>query len=89
MQFMPLAGLYWKQAGAGSIRSGIYYTTQPTDIPMFAKAVEKDLKGYESVYEFVRISGTCTVGALLYRTGVDGYVVCTGTGAGKTIRSFR
>jgi len=85
MRYLPLVGLYWKGAGQGSFKSGISYSTQPTDIPLGALSVEKDAsRNVENIYEFVRISGTCTVGSLLYQTGTNNaYVVCTGTGAGK------
>lgn len=85
MRFMNLVGLYWKPAGQGSLQSGIYYSTQPTDVPLGALAVERArTANMENVYELVRVSGTCTVGALLYATGSNNsWVVCTGTGAGK------
>jgi len=81
---MNVVGLYWKPAGVGSVGSGVSYTTQPTDVTVGSLMVEKDkARNVENVYELVRISGTCTVGALLYPTGTNNaYVVCTGTGAG-------
>lgn len=76
MRFLPLVGLYNKPAGAASISSGVNWATQPTDIPYNGLAVEDG-----RVYEFVRISGTCTVGALLYYTGTALQYVCqSGTG---------
>jgi len=85
MRNMPLAGLYWKDAGQGSLKSGIAYTTKPTDIQVGQQYTERDkTRNVDNIFEFVRISGTCTVGALLYATGTNNaYVVCTGTGAGK------
>lgn len=76
MRFLPTVGLYWKDKGAGSLNSGIKYSTQPTDLPLNALAVEG-----KRVFEFVRISGTCTVGSLLHLTGTNiGYVTVSGTG---------
>ena len=76
MRYLPLVGLYWKAAGAGSMASGISYSTQPTDIPYNALMVEDG-----RVYEFVRQSGTCTVGCFVYYTGTAMQYVCnSGTG---------
>lgn len=76
MRFLPTVGLYWKSAGAGSLKSGVSYSTQPTDIPYNALAFEQ-----ESVFEFVRMSGTATVGSFVYYTGTAmNYVCCSGTG---------
>jgi len=85
MRYLGLVGLYWKEAGQGSLKSGIAYSTQPTDIPVGSLASERDAsRNVENIYELVRVSGTCTMGALLYQTGTNNaYVVCTGTGAGK------
>jgi len=83
MRFLPQIGLY-KKGTADSLRSGISYTSQPTDIPLNALAVEHVGTGDDRIYQFVNLSGTCTVGSLLYFTGTAlGYVVNTGTGAGK------
>jgi len=79
MRYLSLIGLYNKPAGADSIASGISYSTQPTDIPYNAQVVEDS-----KIYEFVRISGTCTVGSLLYYTGTAMQYVCqSGTGGIK------
>lgn len=76
MRYLPLVGLYNKPAVADSLASGVSYSTQPTDIPYNAQAVEDN-----RIYEFVRISGTCTVGAFLYYTGTAlNYVCQSGTG---------
>ena len=76
MRFLPTVGLYWKPAGTGSLDSGVYYSTQPTDIPSNALAFENN-----KVFEFVRISGTATAGSLCYYTGVNQNYVCfSGTG---------
>jgi len=76
MRFLPTVGLYWKDAAAGSLNSGIKYSTQPTDIEYNALAVENG-----KVFEFVRISGTCTIGSLLHVTGTTKqYVMVSGTG---------
>lgn len=82
MRMMNLMGLYQK-GSSDSIASGISYGTQPTDIPIGAKYAEK-LKNVDNVYEFVRISGTCTVGDCLYMTGTSlNYVTKSGTNAGR------
>lgn len=77
MRMLGLVGAY--KSDGKKLKSGVSYSTQPTDIPYNALAYEDGC-----VYEFVRVSGTCTVGALVYLTGTAmNYVVCTGTGAGK------
>lgn len=82
MRFLSLVGLY--QAGSSdTMRSGISYTAQG-DIALGSLAVEKyAISGgvsYENIYEYVRISGTCTVGSLLFYTGTAlGYVHNSGT----------
>ena len=82
MRFAGLVGLQWKAAGQGSLASGIAYSTAPTDHTLGTLAIEQG-QGQENVYELVRVSGTCTVGSLLYQTGTNNsYVVKTGTGAG-------
>jgi len=78
MRYLPTIGLYNKGT-ADSIASGISYSTQPTDIPYNALAVEDG-----RVYEFVRLSGTCTVGSFVYYTGTAlNYVCNSGTGGVK------
>ena len=81
MRFLPLIGLYNKPAGVASLASGVSWSTQPTDIPYNALASEDG-----RTYEFVRISATCTVGALLYYTGTALQYVCqSGTGGVKPV----
>lgn len=76
----PLIGMYWKGAGVNSLGSGVSYATQPTDIAYNSLASEDNGR---NVYEYVRISGTCTVGDLLYLTGTAmQYVTKSGTQAG-------
>lgn len=76
MRFLSLVGLYQRPAGVEKLASGVSYSTQPTDVPYGALAVEDG-----SVFEFVRISGTCTVGDLMYQTGTaQQYVVKGGFG---------
>jgi len=77
MRFLPLIGTY--NSGGKKLKSGVSYATQPADIPYNGLAVEEG-----AVYEFVRISGTCTVGAFLYYTGTAlNYVCQSGTGGIK------
>lgn len=82
MRFSTLGGLYQKPAAISKLASGVRYSTQPTEIQTGALYVERDDTGIgmENVYMFVRISGTCTIGSLLYWTGTDGYVANTVTG---------
>lgn len=81
-RMMNLMGLYQK-GSSDSVASGISYGTQPTDIPMGGMYSEK-YKGFDNVYEFVQISGTCTVGDCLYLTGTTlNYVTKSGTNAGR------
>ena len=84
MRFAGLVGLQWKDASQGSLKSGIAYSTAPTDHQLGTLAAEWDkAHNQENIYELVRLSGTATVGSLLYQTGTNNsYVVMTGTGAG-------
>lgn len=75
MRYLGLVGLY-NMGSPNSLASGVSYATQPTDIPYNALANENN-----RTYEFVRISGTCTIGAFLYYTGTALQYVCqSGTG---------
>lgn len=72
MRFATLGGLYQKPATVSKLYSGVKWSTQPVDIPTGALYVEADPAwGGENVFMFVRISGTCTVGDLLYPTGAS------------------
>ena len=78
MRFLPHIGLYNQTSAKLKLKSGVYYSTQPTEIPMGAMAVEDG-----RVYEFRRLSGaTWTAGSLVYNTGTagDNYVCLSGTG---------
>lgn len=80
MRMQPLIGLYQKGSTVDSIGSGISYSTRPSDIALNSLATEDNGR---KVYEFVRISGTCTVGDTLYLTGTAlEYVHKSGTQAG-------
>jgi hypothetical protein len=79
MRYLSLVGLYNMPTGAASLASGVSYNTQPTDIPYNAQVVED-----KKIYEYVRMSGTATVGSFVYYTGTAlNYVCCSGTGGVK------
>lgn len=78
MRYLDAVGLY-NPGAVGDLSSGAIYYTQPADIPYNALAYDNGAS-----YEFVRISGTCTVGAFLYYTGTALQYVCqSGTGGIK------
>ena len=86
MRFLSLVGLYQKSPStAGSIGSGVYWNTAPTDCPPLGSLAMED----GNVFQLVRLSGTCTVGALVYLTGTQPYgtgntapMVMAGSGTG-------
>ena len=75
MLFLPIVGTFNAKGGV-KLASGLFYNTQPTEIPMGALADEDG-----NVYEFRRQSGTNTVGMVMFNTGTTGrnYVCCSGT----------
>lgn len=78
MRFLPHVGTYHQVGTSQKLASGIYYNTQPTEIPLGGLAVEDG-----KVFEFRRLSGaTWTAGSLVYNTGTTGnnYVCLSGTG---------
>lgn len=68
--FLPAVVLFNLPAGVRSLDSGVRYSTQPTEIPTNALVWENG-----KIYEYVRLSGTATVGDMLYATGVDADLV--------------
>lgn len=81
MRYLTLGGLGKTPTGVTKIASGVRWSTQNTAIPTGALFIERNTTlGIQNVYQYVRVSGTCTVGDLLYMTGNAGYVVKTASG---------
>lgn len=83
MRFLPHIGVFNATSGARTLASGLYYNTQPTQVPLGSLAVEDG-----KVYEFRRLSGaTWTAGSLAYNTGTAGnnYVCLSGTGTSRPV----
>ena len=73
MRFLPNIGLFQRAGNVNDLASGVRWSTQPTELVLGSLAYEDG-----SVYEYTQISGTCTVGDLLYYTGTNMGVVVKG-----------
>lgn len=79
MRMLGLVGAY--KSDGKKLNSGVVYYTQPADIPLGALAYEDG-----NTFQFVRMSGTATVGSFVYLTGTTvNYVCCSGTGGVKPL----
>ncbi len=80
--FSPVTTLGKGSGAVSSLMSGVSLTSQPTGSTLGEITADKQGR----VFQFMRLSGTCTVGSLLYLTGTSlNWVVNTGTKAGQPL----